>query len=79
VGPDVQLLLQIRLRDREDALPVGATRHLLTMLALSKLGAAYVGVEIVKELSDRESLAAFGWALFRLWQENGRPPRTAGR
>ncbi|TDD81050.1 hypothetical protein [Actinomadura rubrisoli] len=72
---DVRLLPQIRLREREDALPADAARHLLTMLAMSKPDEVYAGVEIVKELCDSGSLAAFGWALFERWQQNGAPSK----
>ncbi|HEY0537882.1 MAG TPA: DUF4132 domain-containing protein [Actinoallomurus sp.] len=72
---DVQPLPRIRLRSRQDALPLDATRHLLTMLAMSKPDEVYAGVGIVKELCDAASLAAFGWALFQQWQRGGAPSK----
>ncbi|MCO6004901.1 DUF4132 domain-containing protein [Actinoallomurus purpureus] len=72
---DVNLLPRIRLRDREDALPLDAIRHLLTMLAMSTSDEVYSGVEIVKDVCDADSLAAFGWALFQQWQRHGAPPK----
>ncbi|MGI5163268.1 DUF4132 domain-containing protein [Spirillospora sp. CA-253888] len=65
------VLPQVLLRDRERALPAEATGHLVMMLALSKPGEPYGGVEIVRELCDPASLAAFGWALFREWDACG--------
>ncbi|MEW2360290.1 DUF4132 domain-containing protein [Spirillospora sp. NPDC029432] len=72
---DVRALPQIRLRGREDALPAGAVRNLLTMLAMSKHGGVYAGVEIAKEVCDAGSLAEFSWALFSLWDRNGAPAK----
>ncbi|MFJ9417655.1 DUF4132 domain-containing protein [Streptomyces sp. NPDC101227] len=62
---DVHLLPRILLRDRRQALPAAVARHLITMLAISKPGEPYAGIEVVKELCDPESLAAFGWELFQ--------------
>lgn len=72
---DVKPLPRIRLRDREDALPLDATRNLLTMLAMSTSDEVYAGVEIVKKVCDAESLTAFGWALFEQWRRNGAPSK----
>ncbi|MFC5748249.1 DUF4132 domain-containing protein [Actinomadura rugatobispora] len=68
---DPRVLPQILLRDRAHALPDGATGHVLTMLAMSKPGDAYAGVHAVRELCDPDSLAEFGWALFRWWETCG--------
>ncbi|MEU7033419.1 DUF4132 domain-containing protein [Streptomyces sp. NPDC046237] len=59
------------------ALPSAAVGHLLTMLALSKPGAEYPGVAVVRELCEKDSLAAFAWALFEEWQLAGMPPKDA--
>ncbi|MGI5163267.1 DUF4132 domain-containing protein [Spirillospora sp. CA-253888] len=67
------LFPQVLLRGRETALPLDAVQHLIMMLALSKPGEPYGGVETVRELCDPASLAAFGWALFREWEANGAP------
>ncbi|HJP74589.1 MAG TPA: DUF4132 domain-containing protein [Pseudonocardiaceae bacterium] len=68
---DPELLPQIRLAGADTALPADATRHVITMLALSKPDRAYPGIEVVRELVDPGSLAEFGWALFSHWQFNG--------
>ncbi|TDD77737.1 DUF4132 domain-containing protein [Actinomadura darangshiensis] len=72
---EVRLLPQILLRDRAHALPDAAAQHVLTMLAMSKPGEVYAGVDVVRELCDRESLAEFGWALFRQWEAFGAPSK----
>ncbi|QKW38205.1 DUF4132 domain-containing protein [Actinomadura sp. NAK00032] len=68
-----RMLPQLLLRDRERALPDEAAGHVLTMLAMSKPGDAYAGVQVVRELCDPASVAAFGWALFRWWEVCGAP------
>ncbi|MEV6606236.1 DUF4132 domain-containing protein [Kutzneria sp. NPDC051319] len=67
---DVDLLPQIRLRGG-DGLPREATRHLLTMLAISRVDEPYAGVAVVRELCDPKSLAEFAWALFAEWRAGG--------
>ncbi|KAB2364018.1 DUF4132 domain-containing protein, partial [Actinomadura montaniterrae] len=74
---DVRVLPQILLRDRERALPETAVPHVLTMLAMSKPGEVYAGVDVVRELCDPASLAEFGWALFRRWEADGAPSKDA--
>ncbi|WP_194891932.1 DUF4132 domain-containing protein [Catenulispora pinisilvae] len=68
-------LPQIRLRDRDQALPREATDHLLTMLAISSPRAMCPGIGAVREACDPESLAEFSWTLFRGWQADGSPAR----
>ncbi|MFB4300342.1 DUF4132 domain-containing protein [Actinomadura sp. NTSP31] len=68
-------LPQIRLRERDDALPVTAVRHLLTMLAMSTPDEVYAGVGIVRDACDPESLAEFAWALFEQWQRGEAPAK----
>ncbi|MEU9116314.1 DUF4132 domain-containing protein [Streptomyces sp. NPDC048483] len=71
---DPHLLPQVLLRADGRALPVPAVRHLVTMLALSMPDEVYAGVEVVKELCEPASLAAFAWALFErsgLREESG--------
>ncbi|MDL4816633.1 DUF4132 domain-containing protein [Actinomadura opuntiae] len=68
-------LPQIRLRGRDDALPVAAVRHLLTMLAMSTNDEVYAGVGIVKQACDPEPLAEFAWALFEQWRRNEAPAK----
>ncbi|MGI5208812.1 DUF4132 domain-containing protein [Spirillospora sp. CA-108201] len=72
---DVRLLPQILLRGRERALPDAAVRHVLTMLAMSRPGEDYAGVRTVRDACDGESLAEFGWRLFRQWEAQGAPSK----
>lgn len=66
---------QVLLRERASALPATAVTHLATMLAFSRLGEVYAGIEVVKEIVDRDSLAEWGWSLFLAWQEAGLPAK----
>jgi uncharacterized protein DUF4132 len=70
---DPGVLPQVLLAGRGHTLPAEAVRHLCTMLAMSKPGGVYAGVEVVKHACDAASLAEFGWALFERWRENGMP------
>jgi hypothetical protein len=72
---DLALLPQVRMAGGGNALPVDAVGHLVTMLAISKPGAAYAGVELVMEACDRASLAEFAWGLFERWQAAGFPAK----
>ena len=72
---DLPALPQVRLRDGDRALPTEATGHLVTMLALSKPGGVYPGVDIVREACDPASLAEFAWAIFRRWRTGGAPAK----
>ncbi|MFC9970721.1 DUF4132 domain-containing protein [Spirillospora sp. NPDC127200] len=58
-------------RGRDRKLPPEATRHLLTMLAMSKPEAPYPGLDVVRGLCDPASLAEFSWALFTDWYTLG--------
>ncbi|WP_433328685.1 DUF4132 domain-containing protein [Spirillospora sp. CA-294931] len=69
------VLPQIRLRGTKRALPAGAVRHLLTMLAISKPGNWYAGLDMVDEACDHDSLAEFSWRLYELWETAGSPSR----
>ncbi|XVQ08388.1 DUF4132 domain-containing protein [Spirillospora sp. CA-255316] len=68
-------LPQVLLRGRDRALPAEATGHLLTMLAMSRIGEVYAGVDAVRELCDPASLAEFSWALFQDWEMRGAPSK----
>lgn len=70
-------LPQILLQGRQSALPEEAVRHVLTMLAISKPGEPYAGLEVVKELTDPTSLAEFGRALFAAWRAKDYTPKEA--
>lgn len=61
-------LPQILLRDRSAALSEQATRHVLGMLAISKPGEPYAGLEAVEQVADPASLAAFAKALLAAWR-----------
>ncbi|MEU9739313.1 DUF4132 domain-containing protein [Micromonospora chersina] len=74
---DPVLLPPVLLRDRSAALPVDALRHLCTMLALSKPGEPYPGVELARAACDPLSLAEFAWALFERWQAAGAPSKES--
>jgi Domain of unknown function (DUF4132) len=67
------LLPQIVLTNGAGALPPEATRHFVTMLAMSKTDEVYAGVAAVKEACTPESLTAFSWGLFQRWQASGAP------
>ncbi|MFE2323370.1 DUF4132 domain-containing protein [Streptomyces sp. NPDC059385] len=73
---DPQALPQILLKSG-GALPASAAGHVLTMLAVSSPRAEFPGLEQVRELCTRESLAAFTWALFGQWRLAGMPPKEA--
>ena len=60
------------LRASGEALPVAATGHLITLLALPDRP----GLEDVLDACTRESLAEFGWALFETWRSAGEPSRN---
>ncbi|MES9539829.1 DUF4132 domain-containing protein [Actinomadura sp. NPDC000600] len=72
---DTRLLPQLLLRGRERALPDTAARHVVTMLAMSRPGDVYAGVDAVRDLCDPDSLAEFGWSLFRRWEAVGAPSK----
>jgi predicted DNA-binding WGR domain protein len=74
---DPAVLPQIALADGSAALPQDSVRHVCTMLAISKPGDVYPGLEVVKQTCDRASLAEFAWALFEKWQSAGMPSREA--
>ncbi|MGI5171187.1 DUF4132 domain-containing protein [Spirillospora sp. CA-253888] len=70
---DPERLPPVLTRGRDRRLSPDATRHLLTMLALSKPEAPYPGLDVVRELCDPVSLAEFSWALFTDWYTIGGP------
>ena len=67
------MLPQLLVRGGEEALPAGTVRHVLTMLALSKPGSFYPGVDQVAEVCEPGSLTEFGWAVFEQWRLAGMP------
>ncbi|MET8629621.1 DUF4132 domain-containing protein [Kitasatospora sp. NPDC004669] len=67
------MLPQLLVRGGEGALPAEAVRHVLTVLALSKSGEFYPGLDQVVELCEPRSLTEFGWAVFEQWRLAGMP------
>lgn len=65
------------LPDRRRALPAPAVGHLCVMLAMSKPGDVYAGVDIVREAVDPLSAAEMAWAIFERWQSAGYPSKDA--
>ncbi|SEQ30884.1 DUF4132 domain-containing protein [Lentzea albida] len=74
---DTRLLPQVSLADRRHALPAEAAGNLLMTAALSKPGELYAGLPIVREALDRDSLAAFAWAVFQAWEQAGSPSKES--
>ncbi|MFC8094541.1 DUF4132 domain-containing protein [Streptomyces sp. NPDC057301] len=70
------LLPQIAVRTG-GALPAEATRHVVTMLALSKPGAPYPGLDIVEETCEPASLAEFAWSVFQRWRQAHMPAKES--
>jgi hypothetical protein len=68
------VLSPIRVKDGGAALPLSAVQAVLEMLAISKPGSPYPGLEAVKEFCDASSLAEFAWSLAVNWQQAGSPP-----
>lgn len=79
IGPwvDPAGLPRLLLRDREHAVPLDRVQHVLTALSLCVPDAPYAGVEQVREACDPDSLAEFGWSLFRTWLDAGAPPKES--
>jgi hypothetical protein len=65
------LLPPVRLRDGSGALPAEAVGHLVGILMISRPDEPYAGLAIVRQAVEPADLAAFGWALFELWQSAG--------
>jgi len=74
---DPSLLPRIRLRDSLAVLPVEVVGHFLTMLAMSTAQEVYVGVQVVKDLCDPESLAEFARVLLERWHEVDSPTKDS--
>jgi predicted DNA-binding WGR domain protein len=64
-----------QLHDGGGTLPVAATEHLGSMLAISRLEAPYAGLNIVRDACTPASLAAFAWDLFEAWMAAGSPSK----
>ncbi|MFV2179692.1 DUF4132 domain-containing protein [Actinomadura sp. LOL_016] len=70
------LLPRLLLRGGTHALPAEAVAHVLTMLAMSRPDDVYAGVRVVRDICDPDSVAEFGWALFRRWRRAGDPGKA---
>ncbi|WP_262375221.1 DUF4132 domain-containing protein [Streptomyces sp. sk2.1] len=70
------LLPQIKVRSG-GALPAASVRHAVMMLALSKPGEVYPGVEVLARTAEAASLAEFVWALFEQWRMANLPAKES--
>jgi hypothetical protein len=68
---EAEALPRLVLRASGKALPAEAMQHVLTMLAISKVGEPYAGIAILKELATAASQRDLAWALFEAWQGAG--------
>jgi predicted DNA-binding WGR domain protein len=73
---DPALLPQILLTGG-GALPADATRNALMLLALSKPGEVYPGLQTLTAHCTAGSLADFAWGLFEQWRLAGMPPKDS--
>lgn len=73
---DPALLPQILLKEG-GALPADAVHHALTVLAVSKPGEVYPGLDVLTEHCTADSLAAFAWGVFEQWRLAGMPPKES--
>ncbi|MGW1358230.1 DUF4132 domain-containing protein [Streptomyces chartreusis] len=73
---DPALLPQILLTEG-GALPADAVRHAVTLLALSKPGEVYPGLDVLTGSCRADSLAAFAWGLFEQWRLAGMPSKES--
>ncbi|WP_328873631.1 DUF4132 domain-containing protein [Streptomyces sp. NBC_00287] len=71
------LLPQIVLKEGGAALPADAVRNALMVLALSKPGDVYPGLDVLTEHCTADSLAAFAWGLFEQWRLAGMPAKES--
>ncbi|GIE33319.1 hypothetical protein Ait01nite_063640 [Actinoplanes italicus] len=71
------LLPPIRLTGGRGALPAEAARHVITMLAISRLDTVYPGLSVVITECEPADLAGLAWALFTEWREAGHPAKQS--
>ena len=74
---DPSALHRPRLHADGSALPDEAVRHLGLMLAISRRGQPYAGLEVVRAVCQAESLAEFVWTLFEAWWAASAPSKEA--
>jgi hypothetical protein len=68
-------LPQVLLNGGERSLPVDSVGHLITVLALATPEHPYIGIEVVAEACDRDSLSRFSFALFESWLKSDAPSK----
>jgi predicted DNA-binding WGR domain protein len=68
-------LPRLVLSESGNALPESAMRHVLTMLAISRLDGAYAGVARVKAITTTASQSELAWELFSSWNVAGAPSK----
>lgn len=75
-----QFTLWRRPRLKSNNLPLSddAMRHLGTMLSFPRDITAYAGLDIIREIFTRESLAEFGWDLYPARQKLAHPQKKTG-
>ncbi|MFF7754934.1 DUF4132 domain-containing protein [Streptomyces sp. NPDC007971] len=73
---DPALLPQILLTEG-GALPADAARNALMVLALSRPGEVYPGLEVLTAHCTADSLAGFAWSLFEQWRLAGMPAKDS--
>lgn len=57
------------------ALPLSALEYLGNMLTISTVAEPYIGLETVKAVCTRDSLAEFAWNVFEAWMSAGAPSK----
>jgi hypothetical protein len=72
---DATVLPPVLLRDGSGRLPTEAVQHLVTMLAMARLGEPHAGWQRIRETLDPASVAELGWTLFQRWERAGKPAR----
>ncbi|WP_411751623.1 DUF4132 domain-containing protein [Serratia sp. (in: enterobacteria)] len=63
------------LKQNNKALPDSALEHLGTMLRFPMSDNLYEGINLVRQVCDRDSLADFAWDLFSAWQYAAAPSK----
>ena len=59
-----------------EPLPLASVEHIAMMLAISKLDAPYAGLDVVRQVCERASLAEFVWEVFLAWLASASPRST---
>ncbi|MEU8663329.1 DUF4132 domain-containing protein, partial [Actinoplanes philippinensis] len=72
---DPAVMPPVRLTGDRGRLPVESVRHVLTILAVSRMDSPYPGLALVTAACEPADLAGLGWALFTEWREAGHPAK----